>query len=238
MGWRKILLADDIDLFMELERTYFHREGFELLVARSGPQVLEMAAAAGPNLILMNLDMQEMAGDECCRRLKGNPSLRQIPVLLVVDGGQTDDLERCQEAGCDDVVAKPINRHLFLQTAGRYLNISDRVAPRVSARMRIHYGTGTQKLLINYSVNLSTGGVFIETKDILPLETPLSLEFILPDQEKTIRCLGRVAWVNALERIVSPKLPPGMGIQFVDLSLDDLHALREFIKRECLRPSW
>jgi uncharacterized protein (TIGR02266 family) len=238
MGWRKILLADDIDLFMELEKTYFHREGFQLLVARSGRQALEMAVAENPNLILMNLNMPEMAGDECCRQLKENPSLQQIPVLLVIDGDRADEHKRCREAACNDIVSKPINRHLFLQTAGRYLNISDRTAPRVSVRMRIHYGTGEQKLLANYSVNLSTGGVFIEAKDILPIETPLSLEFILPNLEKTIRCQGRVAWVNAPEEIVSPRLPPGMGIQFIDLKLDDLHALREFIKNECLHPSW
>jgi uncharacterized protein (TIGR02266 family) len=186
----------------------------------------------------MNLDMPELPGDECCRRLKQDPTLRQIPVLLIVPGEEAAELKRCQEAGCDDIISRPIDLHRFFQTAGRYLRPVERVLPRVSARMRIHYGVGVQQLLENYSVNLSAGGVFIEARDILPVETPLALEFLLPEPRRVIRCRGRVAWVNLPERVLSPKLPSGMGVQFVDLSLDDLHALREFIQKESLRPAW
>lgn len=237
-GWRKILLAEDIDLFLHLEEAFFTREAVDLLVARTGRKALEMAAAERPDLVLLGLDLPEMKGDECCRRLKESTALRQIPVILVAPNDQPATLKRCLQAGCDDVVTKPINRHLLLQIAGRFLNIVARTPPRASARLRVHYGTGTQKLLVDYSVNLSTGGVFIESRELLPAETPLSLEFCLPEGKQPIRCRGRVAWVNTTDRPVSAGLPPGMGVQFLDLRLDDLHTLREFIKKECLHPSW
>lgn len=236
-SWRKILLGDDIDLFLELEQAFFRREGVDLLVARSGRKALEMAVAERPDLVLLGLDLPEMAGDECCRRLKANPALCSLPVILVTPLDEPVALARCRQAGCDEVVTKPIDRRRFLQSAGRLLNIADRASPRASARLRIHYGAGTQRLLVDYSVNLSTGGVFIESGAVLPVETPLTLEFLLPG-ERAIRCRGRVAWVNDPQRPVSPGLPPGMGVQFLDLSLDDLHALREFIKKECLHPFW
>jgi len=237
-GWRKILLAEDVDLFLYLEEAFFAREAVDLMVARTGQKVLEMAAAERPDLVLLGLDLPEMAGDECCRRLKESPTLRSIPVILIAPDDQPETLKRCLQAGCDDVVTKPVNRHLFLQIAGRFLNIAARTPPRASTRLRVHYGTGTQKLLVDYSVNLSTGGVFIESREVLPAETPLSLEFSLPEGKQPIRCRGRVAWVNTADRPVSSALPPGMGVQFLDLSLADLHTLREFIKKECLHPSW
>jgi uncharacterized protein (TIGR02266 family) len=237
-GWRKILLAEDIDLFLYLEEAFFASETVDLMVARTGRKVLEMAVAERPDLVLLGLDLPEMAGDECCRRLKENPALRSIPVILVVPHDQPEALKRCLLAGCDDVVTKPVNRHLLLQIAGRFLNVTARTAPRTSTRLRVHYGTGTQKLLVDYSVNLSTGGVFIETREVLPAETPLSLEFSLPEGQQAIRCRGRVAWVNTADQPVSSRLPAGMGVQFLDLSLEDLHTLRGFIKKECLQTSW
>jgi len=237
-GWRKILLAEDIDLFLYLEEAFFASETVDLMVARSGRKVLEMAVAERPDLVLLGLDLPEMAGDECCRRLKDIPALRSTPVILVAPHGQPEAMKRCLQAGCDDVVTRPVDRHLFLQIAGRFLNVPARTAPRASTRLRVHYGTGTQKLLVDYTVNLSTGGVFIEATEVLPAETPLSLEFSLPEGQRTIRCRGRVAWVNTSDQPVSPRLPPGMGVQFLDLSLEDLRTLREFIKKECLQPSW
>jgi uncharacterized protein (TIGR02266 family) len=237
-GWRKILLAEDKDLFLCLQKAFFARETVDLIVARTGRKVLEMAAAERPDLVLLGLDLPEMAGDECCRRLKENHTLRSIPVILLAPHDQPESLKRCLQAGCDDVVTKPICRPLFLQVAGRLLNIANRTGPRTSTRLRIHYGTGTQKLLTDYSVNLSAGGVFIESMEILPVETPLALEFSLPGGHLTIRCRGRVAWVNTADQPINFRLPPGMGVQFLDLSLNDLDTLREFIKNECLHPSW
>jgi uncharacterized protein (TIGR02266 family) len=237
-AWRKILLAEDIDLFLYLEEAFFACKPVDLMVARTGRKVLEMAAAERPDLVLLGLDLPEMAGDECCRRLKETPALQSIPVILIAPYDQPAALMRCRKSGCDDVVTKPVNRHLFLQSVGRFLKIAARTPPRTRARLRVHYGTGTQRLLVDYSVNLSTGGVFIESSDVLPVETPLSLEFSLPEGQKTIRCRGLVAWVNTADRPVSSRLPPGMGVQFLDLSLDDLRTLREFINKESLHPSW
>jgi uncharacterized protein (TIGR02266 family) len=103
--------------------------------------------------------------------------------------------------------------------------------------LRVHYGAPPQELLQNYSVNLSTGGMFLETWQALPLDTPISLEFSLGD-DRTIRCQARVAWVNAPDLILKPQLPVGMGLQFIDIPLDQLHAIREFIEKKGISPSW
>jgi len=234
---KKVLLADDVELFLELEKTFFRREGFELLVARSGREAYDMVLTHRPDLVFMDLFMPEMNGDESCRLIKAHAEVGNTPVVMVTHGGRDEDLQCCRDAGCDDIVLKPINRHHFLSTARKYLNVVERAAPRVQARLRVQYGSDG-RLLTHYSVNLSSGGVFIETPEPLPAKTALSLEFDLPALGRTIRCKGRVAWINHPEQIINPQLPSGMGLQFLDLSLEDLTSIREYVKKEYLHPSW
>jgi hypothetical protein len=45
-----------------------------------------------------------------------------------------------------------------------------------------------------------------------------------------------VAWINSLKEPKKPSLPPGFGVQFVDIALDDLHAIREYLTSNDLQP--
>jgi uncharacterized protein (TIGR02266 family) len=221
-----------------LEKTFFRRENFDLLVARNGRQAFDLIVAERPDLVFMDLYMPEMNGDECCARVKADPALAATPVVMVTQAGREEDIARCRRGGANEIVLKPINRHHLVETARRLLAVEDRREPRVTARLRVHYGPDPKLLLSDYSLNISSGGLFLETGRPLPVDTPLELEFILPAQPRAIRCRGRVAWVNEAVSPVKPNLATGMGVQFLDIGLDDLHAIREFIKHECLSPSW
>jgi uncharacterized protein (TIGR02266 family) len=102
----------------------------------------------------------------------------------------------------------------------------------------VRFGTNQETLLTDYAINVSTGGVFIETSTILPVDTILALEFILPQNVETMSCEARVAWVNHPDHIINPNLPCGIGLQFLNLSPNDLKAIREYIKKEALMPFW
>jgi len=235
---KKVLLVDDVELFLELEKTFFRREGFDLLVARTGKQAFEMTLEHKPDLVFMDLFMPELNGDEACRKIKEHPETRRIPVVMVTQGGREDEIARCRAAGCDDIVLKPINRHHFLETARKYLGVIERMQPRVKAHLSIHFGPDLNRLMTDYAVNLSTGGLFIESENVLSVDSMLMLDFSLPDPARSICCKGRIAWVNTADDPINPKLPTGMGMQFLDLSLDDIGAIREYIKQQCLHPSW
>jgi uncharacterized protein (TIGR02266 family) len=235
---KKILLVDDVHFFLEQEKTFFHRGQFELLLANSGKEALKIIREERPDLVFMDLYMPDMDGDICCHMIKSDEELRQIPVIMVTKGVNEEDFERSWQSGCDDIVVTPINRHYFLAITKKYLNIRFRATPRFIARLRISYSENPEKLLTDFSINLSTGGVFIETADYLPVDTILNIEFILPENKRTIGCKGRVAWVNHPELLTNPNLPTGMGLQFLDISLDDMNAVRHYIKNEALMPFW
>ena len=110
--------------------------------------------------------------------------------------------------------------------------------PRVNVRFAVYYGEGRETVMSDYSVNMSFGGIFIESETVLPADTTLFVEFKLPVNNRQIRCKSRVAWTNEPENPKSSALPAGMGLQFTDLSLDDVHVIRKYIDEAGLRPTW
>lgn len=240
MSIKKILLVDDVNLFLELEKGFFDREEFQMLQANNGEEALSILIEDHPDIVFMDLYMPIMDGDTCCHLIKTHETLRHIPVIMVTQGGSDTDFERCWQAGCDDIIPKPINKFLFQSMVRKYLDIPFRKALRAPVRLRIQckYCVDPDKYLADYTVNLSTGGFFMVSTDLFPVDSLFNIEFVLPNEGKTIKCSARVAWINHPESIININLPVGMGLQFIDLSLDDMNSIRNFIKDQTLVPEW
>lgn len=238
MEKKVILLADDAFFFLELEKTFFCRDEFDVRTAHTGTEAMEIVKAAKPDVVFLDLYMPGMNGDECCRRIKADPLTQNIPIIMVTISGKGEDLERCREAGCDGIILKPINREHFIETAKKFLKVPTRLNPRYMARLKIQLEMDADMLLSGYSINLSTGGVFLETMNLMEEDTPLAAEFMLPTENTTIKCKAQVAWVNHPEHLKNPNLPVGMGIKFIELRQESLDAIRNYIREENLAPFW
>lgn len=234
---KKILLADDTKLFLELEKTFLQRSSVEILTANNGREALELARLHRPAIAILDLNMPEMDGDECCRAIRQDPDLQDMAIVMVTTQGRNQDQERCHDAGCDKVLLKPINRTEFLATVKELLQLSTR-HQRYQARIQVQCAENGGISLTEFSVDISSGGLFIGTENPFAVGESLVLHFSLEDQTWEIVCKGRVAWINARPNLKKPGLPPGMGVQFVDISLDDLHAIRKFMENNPLVPSW
>jgi uncharacterized protein (TIGR02266 family) len=229
----KILLVDDVELFLELEKTFFiSMDRVETIVARSGKQALETIRREQPQLVYMDLYMPDMDGDQCCRMVKTDPELSKTFIVMVTGGGKEEDFERCWQAGCDDIIVKPINPNQFMAMAKKYMKVALRTAPRYADRLTVSYSTSdnSQQSLTNYTVNISTGGVFLETAAPLPVDTRLHLEIQLPGRDRPLLTTARVAWTNNERLEMRPNMPKGMGLQFLEITLKDLHLLREHLQ--------
>ena len=89
---------------------------------------------------------------------------------------------------------------------------ADRIHPRIPAVLEVEFRTAGA-FLVAYSVNLSKGGIFLETSTFLPLGTEVALRFNVPD-EGVIDVRGVVAWTRTTPE---PGKPRGMGIEFGQL---------------------
>ncbi len=235
---KKILLTDDVELFLEMERNFLQRDDLDLLIAKDGRKALEMIRQHTPQIAFLCLQMPGMSGEDCCRNIKEDPSLSGTAVAMIVSAGQPEQVEKCRTAGCDEILFKPINHDEFLAIVRRHLDLEVRNSTRIRAQMRVYYGPAPQKLLSEFSVDLSSGGLYLKTDFPLSLDESLTLRFTLPDQKGMVSCKARVAWVNQKENPRKPALPTGMGIQFVELSLEDMKSIRRFLEYNELEPSW
>ncbi len=85
---------------------------------------------------------------------------------------------------------------------------------RLKVCLTISDGPDQDRTIMNYVVNMSTGGMFIETSDLLPVDTLLKVELMLPGKTP-ITCKARVAWTNGPHSLKKQSLPYGMGLQFL-----------------------
>jgi len=234
----KILLADDVELFLEMERNFLQRADLDLLIAKDGRHALEMIRTHRPQVAFLGLTMPGLSGEECCRAIKADPELAETAVVMVVPAGRPEQVKLVRAAGCDEILFKPIKHDEFLAMVRRYLTVEVRAGQRIRAEVRVYYGPSPQKQLSEFSVDMSTGGLYLKTDFPLPLNENLTIRFSLPDHKGIVSCQARVAWVNAKDDPRKPDLPAGMGIQFVDLSLQDMKSIRRFLEYNELEPSW
>ena len=87
----RILVVDDVPDNIKLLAYELTDEGHAVLVAHDGPQALARADAERPDVILLDIMMPGIDGIEVCRRLKDDPLLRSIPVIMVSARGQEAD---------------------------------------------------------------------------------------------------------------------------------------------------
>jgi DNA-binding response OmpR family regulator len=109
MTRKKILLVDDAETILMMERMILHKAGYELLTAKDGEEAVTKAVAERPDLILMDVVMPKLNGFEACKQLRGHETTKAIPIIMVTTRGEAQNVENGFESGCDDYITKPIN---------------------------------------------------------------------------------------------------------------------------------
>ena len=106
----KILVVDDVELNLELQKTYLTSSGYDVVVAMDGEEALEKVETEHPDLVLLDVMMPKLNGFEVCQILKNDPKTRFIPVIMVTALQDVEDRVRGIESGADDFISKPFNK--------------------------------------------------------------------------------------------------------------------------------
>jgi PAS domain S-box-containing protein len=104
-----LIVDDDIAARDTLEELLAY-ENYEIICASNGIDALEMARDLHPDVILSDVMMPKMNGFEVCRRLRADPVLAEVPIILITGLDDRDSFLKGLEAGADDFISKPFDR--------------------------------------------------------------------------------------------------------------------------------
>src|SRR6202011_5932747 len=110
----RILIADDNPQGVELLEAYLGDTEYAIRTAADGEETLHQVQQWQPDLILLDIMMPKISGFEVCKRLRADPTTRDIAVLMITALDQPSDVDRAVEAGTDDFLTKPINKSELL----------------------------------------------------------------------------------------------------------------------------
>ncbi|WP_162615673.1 response regulator [Pseudanabaena sp. ABRG5-3] len=117
----QVLIVDDNEINRDMLARRLHRKDFNLSMASDGRAALSMVQVNRYDLILLDIMMPEVDGYAVLRYLKQDPSLRNIPVIIISALEEMDSVMRCMEIGADDYLTKPFDPEMLKSAINRCL---------------------------------------------------------------------------------------------------------------------
>ncbi len=118
---KRILVVEDQEDNRQIIRDMLSATDYELTEAENGEQALAAVAKQRPDLILMDIQLPIMDGNEATRGIKADPALRSIPIIAVTSYALSGEEQNARAAGCDDYVPKPYSPRHLLAKIRQYL---------------------------------------------------------------------------------------------------------------------
>ena len=107
MSGKSILYVEDNELNRKIVRDLLRRTRYRLLEAPDGEAGVAMAREQRPDLILMDVQLPKMSGIDATRKLRAEPAIAAIPILVITSFALSGDEQKAKDAGATGYLAKP-----------------------------------------------------------------------------------------------------------------------------------
>jgi len=129
----KILVVDDNELNLTLACDALELAGHEALAAANGRDAIDAALSECPDIILMDLRMPVMNGEEAMESIRADARTQHIPVVALTASAMRGEREQLLEKGFDGYISKPIDVTSFASEVARFLPGNQRKGPQTGA---------------------------------------------------------------------------------------------------------
>jgi len=225
MGDRpKVIVADGSSMFRMYFSTVLNRMNFEALPVAHGQDVLPLAQVVRPDLLVLDVQIEDGAGLDLLRELRKHPDLSRTPVIMLSASGIEEDA--CRQAGCCSFLVKPVD--LRLLNAALQHCYPEQVNRRENLRAPLNrklYCRADREEFECMAVTLSEGGIFLRRSPPLPVGTRIEVELVLGRRELML-ATGEVIYIKEQHEGVFSS-PPGMAVRFDPLEVGSQARLSE-----------
>ena len=111
---KRILVVDDDENILNLEKTILEQKGFDVTAAAGGGEALKLLAGQVFDLVLLDVMMPEIDGFTVCRKIKEDPRLKDVPVIFLTAKGGGEALAEGFESGAVMYINKPFTANKLL----------------------------------------------------------------------------------------------------------------------------
>jgi len=118
---KTVLVIEDHEDNRRIMHDLLTSKGYEVIEAVNGLEGVDAAETHRPDLILLDIQLPGIDGYEATRRIKANPDLQKIPIIVVTSYAMSGDDVKAFEAGCDAYLAKPFSPRVLLAKIREYL---------------------------------------------------------------------------------------------------------------------
>ena len=125
---KRILVVDDDENILNLERTILEQKGFEVTAAQGGAEALKLLADRSYDLVLLDVMMPEVDGFTVCRKIKEDDRLKDVPVIFLTAKGGGEALAEGFESGAVMYINKPFTANKLLTIVNTMLESGGNLA--------------------------------------------------------------------------------------------------------------
>lgn len=229
---KRILLLDGVRLFLKLEETLLQRNDHELFAATSAAEALEILDREDIDLILMDYVLPDMTGEEMVKHVRQHPRNGQAGIVIVTARGMREHVDACMRAGCNGFLFKPVNGPELTARVQEVLKVPARRHVRTLVRLQVN-AHNRDRFFFGSTVNLSEGGMLLQTPLDLAVGEAMNIRFFLPGEEQPVACSARITRRGDADRAGEH----AYGLSFDEIEQDSRSRIARFVEAQQLEPT-
>ena len=198
--------------------------GYSVTTVKTAEEALEFISIAVPSLIVMELVHPGMHGQDLLTRIRKEPSLVKMPVVVQTSRPDIMVQDRCYDAGCTLYIKKPVDAARLYRAVQEAIEPTPRQNVRVATYLKASVDGGG--IGAEFVTAVSIEGIFVKTLHPRPTGTDHTVSFIL--NKKIIKVEAKVLYSYGFGE--GPSKDPGMGMKFVTISPEDLARIQAYIQ--------
>ncbi len=229
----RFLLAVDSDandlFYLSL---LLQRFEYNITTAATATEAIKLASIAVPSLIITALALSDMSGLEFLRRLRQDPRMANVPVLVKLPDRKPENERLCRQAGAAECIYPPVQAEDLYRAVQQAIETTPRRNIRINTLMPISVNGKPLDCVEGECASvLSEHGMYVRTLQPAAVNARLSVQLLVKKQPILVEAV--VLYSHRFGE--GPFKEPGMGLKFVKITPQDQELIKQFIREEVMK---